>query len=299
MSGEEGRNEAGAAGEAGEANPIADRFDSIGDEIADLLRTSHEASLRLQADADAILAQAESEARARVDEAAARAAEVHAELDARRAAFDNERAVEFEVSRQAAKTQLEEAAAMLRETEERCEQERREAGVFAQATMAEATERHIEATRHRDDALAILQGSIAIAESAAQRAQLLAAESTSAGADLTELRSALELLAQRHGTLGGELGVADAVHPMHDLQPVHAVHAVHDPAESTRPAPSPGVDAPIDLREEAPGGIAPEAAAPTGLVDDQLAAAVQTAVARAMDTSVIKQDERPAPPSSF
>ena len=262
-----------------------DQFDTIGREIASLLRITHESSTRIQTEAGEqatrTLAKADEEAARRLALAEEQATERLALVEERAA----ERLAEFEQESAESTRRLEDAAAMLR----------RSRAIREQTTQ---------------EAEALVQSVLELVDAADAQSSRLVSDVDEWRSQLTTIRTGLLELPE-HTKIDGpadleDTDLAETGVQEPDLEESDAEETDADLADGNgRGEPEASV---IDLRDADPVSTTstePEPLnqtgdAPTGdtvLTEDRVSASVRSAVNRAID-QVLSGSSRPAPPSN-
>jgi len=279
-----------------------DPFDTIGREIASLLRATHDSSSRIQAEAEERaaehLAEADRQAEARVAEAEKQVAEAE---------------------RQVAEAEQQVAEANQRAAEQVAEAERFRGESTREREEAAAVLRQAEATRAetRAEATALLRTILALLDAADARSSQLVDDIEGSRTELASVRVGL---AEFGDTIASADAPTDGTVSRADDSPSPVADADLDESADDE-GDSPAV---IDLREPEPS--APETPSPSndrtsgGLgsarstaessdrdrvtsaeaqdMDDRVAASVRSAVSRAIDQCLTNPSELPPPPLS-
>jgi len=271
MRAKKSRTESGGATDpatdlSGTEQESGDMFDSLGSEIAGLLRQAHRTSDQIvrEAGAEAKTINDDAETRAR-----AQAQEILDRTEAQAADRMSEAQAEVDALCATACTDLEQAARLLDDAQLRERTVREESDALA----AEAARRHGQATEARDRTLDVLRQ----VQAAAER---LSAESAEVHRQLAEAAASLDEPAEGSRAESGPAGPV----PAGDESDIGS-----DVLASDVGAPAADKDV-IDLRQGAdtghtggPTGSTPSTEPLDGSVDQRLATSVQNAVSHAMN----------------
>ena len=179
--------ESPATGDEPASEDDDDRFASMGQHIASLMRTADEAAHRVAADAD-------RDAQARIAEATEQAAglvsDAETQASARRAEAEKQ-----------ARGVLDEATELLDQARERGREIRRQADAYAEARRVEHAELIAQATRDRDQATAVMAGARRVLGEIGQELGERIDHATQSLGKLTEMQGALSRLEAEHAGL--------------------------------------------------------------------------------------------------
>ncbi len=180
-------SESPATGDEQTSEEDQDRFASMGQHIASLMRGADESARRVAADADrdaeARIAEATKQAAGLITEAEKQAATAHADAEKQ------------------AKGVLEEATTLLEGARERSRQIQRQADAYAEARRAEHAELIAQATRDRDQATAVMAGARKVLVEIGQELGERIDHATRSLGQLTEMQGSLSRLEVEHAKL--------------------------------------------------------------------------------------------------